>query len=114
MKLVIVESPLRGKNSGETERNIRYARACVRDAFLRGEAPFASHLLYAQPGVLRDDVPAERDLGMDAGLVWGARADLTAVYTDLGISPGMVAGILSAEALERPIEYRKIDEWSDL
>lgn len=114
MKLVVIESPFAGDNDGETERNIRYARACTHDAFLRGEAPFASHLLYTQPGVLNDRVPEERDLGMDAGLVWSARGDLTAVYTDLGISSGMAAGILSAEALGRPVEYRKLDAWADV
>ena len=39
MKLVIVESPF----AGDTERNIRYARACLADCLRRGEAPFASH-----------------------------------------------------------------------
>lgn len=56
MRLVIIESPF----AGDVEKNTRYARACVRDSLLRGEAPIASHLLYTQGGILNDDVPAER------------------------------------------------------
>jgi hypothetical protein len=37
---------------------------------LRGESPIASHLLYTQPGILKDDVPEERPLGIEAGLAW--------------------------------------------
>jgi hypothetical protein len=64
MRRVILESPF----AGDVERNVRYARACVRDSLLRGEAPIASHLLYTQPGVLNDDIEAERQHGIDAGL----------------------------------------------
>ena len=63
MRLVIVESPY----AGDVEENVRYARACLADCLARGEAPFASHLLYTQPGVLDDDVPGERALGIAAG-----------------------------------------------
>jgi hypothetical protein len=73
---------------------------------LRGEAPIASHLLYAQPGVLRDDVADERELGISAGLAWGPVADATVVYIDRGISPGMKRGIADAESAGRPTEYR--------
>jgi hypothetical protein len=45
-------------------------RAAVRDRILRGESPIASHLLYTQPGFLKDDVPEERHLGIEAGLAW--------------------------------------------
>ena len=48
--------------------NIDYARACVADCLRRGDSAIASHLLYTQPGVLRDDVPGERELGIAAGL----------------------------------------------
>ena len=74
----------------------------------RGEAPFASHLLYTQPGVLRDEVDEERSLGIEAGLVWGAGADATVVYEDLGISGGMRMGIDRAKAEGRPVEMRRL------
>jgi hypothetical protein len=102
MKLVIIESPL----AGDVEENRRYASECVRDCLLRGEAPYASHL----PGILDDLIPAERELGIAAGLAWGEKADLTAVYMDRGVSPGMKRGIEAAERLGRPIEHRTIKQ----
>lgn len=105
---VIVESPY----AGNIEENVRYARACLRDCLMRGEAPFASHLLYTQLGVLRDVVEAERALGIDAGLVWGACADKTVVYLDLGTSRGMAHGIDNARKAGRPVEKRFLGgEW---
>ena len=56
MQRVIIESPY----AGDVERNVRYARAAMADCLKRGEAPFASHLLYTQEGVLDDDIPGER------------------------------------------------------
>lgn len=103
-RLVILESPF----AGDVEANIAYARAAVRDCLLRGEAPLASHLLYTQPGVLRDDVPAERAAGIEAGLSWGLAAEATVVYTDRGISNGMHTGISRAIAEGRNVEYRNL------
>lgn len=103
MKLVIVESPY----AGDVDANVDYARRCIRDSLSRGEAPIASHLLYTQPGVLRDEVPNERQWGIDAGLAWGRVADLTVVYTDRGISRGMQYGIDAAKAHGRPVEFRE-------
>lgn len=104
---VIVESPY----AGDIERNERYARACMKDCFDRGEAPFASHLLYTQPGVLDDTIIEQRTLGIDAGLIWGQCADKTVLYTDLGISKGMEYGVKNAEKVRRPIEYRSLPNW---
>lgn len=101
---VILESPF----AGDVERNISYARACVRDSVLRGESPVASHLLFTQPGVLDDDKPDERQLGIDAGLAWRSVADATVVYTDHGISRGMEYGIAAAKDAGLPVEFRSI------
>jgi hypothetical protein len=108
MKLVVVESPY----AGDVERNLRYARAALADCLRRGEAPFASHLLYTQPGVLDDDVPGERTLGIEAGLAWGERADLVAVYVDLGWSTGMHLGMKRAYEQGRPVVERTIPGWA--
>ena len=109
MKKVLVESPF----AGDVEKNKRYARACLHDCFLRGEAPFASHLLYTQEGVLDDLIPGERQLGIEAGLIWGEQADATIVYIDRGISGGMKLGIERANKADRPTEYRRLGgEWS--
>jgi hypothetical protein len=92
-------------------RNVRYARAAVRDCILRGEAPIASHLLYTQPGVLRDDVPEERLAGIDAGLSAGRFAAQSAIYVDLGLTSGMRYGIKAAHDAQRPCDVRTISGW---
>lgn len=129
MRLVIVESPYAGHAPRWTRalppvawlirtlrrwRNVLYARAAVRHSLLLGEAPIASHLLYTQPGILRDEVPGEREHGIAAGLAWGWRADATVIYTDLGISGGMRFGVARAERDGRSIEYRSIPAWRPL
>lgn len=104
--LVIIESPY----AGAITRNLEYARKCMRDCFMRGEFPFASHLLYTQNGILDDTIPEERKLGINAGLVWGKNASKTVVYTDLGITKGMKQGIKRAKDEGRVVEIRKIDK----
>lgn len=101
---VIIESPY----AGDVEKNIEYARQCMRDSLLRGEAPIASHLLYTQDGILDDNIPNEREIGIEAGLIWGQEADKTVVYTDLGFSKGMEYGIQRSIKSHRAIEYRSL------
>lgn len=105
---VIIESPLNAPDRIGIERNKQYARLCMRDSLLRGEAPFASHLLYDHSEILDDLKPDERELGITAGFEWLDVADLSAVYEDLGISNGMRRGIELAKQCGRKIEYRKI------
>jgi hypothetical protein len=105
VRLVILESPF----AGDVAENIRYARACLRDSLLRGEAPIASHLLYTQDGLLDDSVPAERQHGIDAGLAWRQVAQASIVYTDRGISPGMRYGMDAARAAGLPVEFRRLE-----
>ena len=81
---MILESPY----AGDVLRNVEYAKLCMRDSLLRGESPLVSHLLYTQ--VLDDNIPAERRLGIDAGLVWLGVADLHVFYIDYGMSSGML------------------------
>ncbi len=107
MLLVMIESPF----AGEVETNIDFARACMRDSLVRGESPFAMHLLYTQEGILNDDIPEERKWGIEAGLAWGKHADKTVVYTNMGITPGMEIGIQRAKAEGREVEYRELDTW---
>jgi hypothetical protein len=104
MRRVLVESPY----AGAVERNVSYARACLRDCLNRGEAPLASHLLYTQPGVLDDLVLEQRTLGIEAGLAWGLVADATVVYTDLGFSSGMNLGVAAADRVNRSVEFRTL------
>jgi len=83
---------------------------------MHGEAPYASHLLYTQAGVLNDLDPEERKLGMEAGFEWAKCLANNlplctvgvVVYTDLGISKGMQEGISRHQAAGLFIEYRSI------
>ncbi len=102
MKLVIIESPF----AGNVEVNKAYARECLLDSLRRGEAPFASHLLYTQ--VLDDSTAFERTLGIEAGFAWVEKSDFTAVYTDLGTTYGMKQGIDRARSRNKVIVYRTI------
>lgn len=102
---VLIESPF----AGDIPTNIAYARAAARDSLKNyGEAPFLSHLLYTQEGILDDFDPEERQMGIDAGLEWGKEAEKTIVYVDRGISTGMEYGIKRAIADKRPVEFRTL------
>ena len=96
MILVIIESPYAAANGHSVAEHEAYARRCLADSLARGEAPFASHLLYTQPGVLDDTDADERKRGMEAGFSWLRKAELVAVYADLGISRGMRCGMIAA------------------
>lgn len=102
--LVILESPY----AGNIEKNIQYARLCMRDSLLRGESPIASHLLYTQPGILKDEVLEERQWGIDAGLAWLKKADKHVFYIDYGYSKGMLYANQYSINHNIPIEERKI------
>lgn len=103
---VILESPY----AGEVELNVRYLQSCLRDSLLRGEAPFASHGLYTQPGVLRDEVPKERELGILAGFAWRDAAELTVFYIDRGFSGGMIRALHACVERNSPYEFRSLHE----
>lgn len=109
---IILESPYAGETQEEVLKNTLYAQRCLKDSLDRGEAPFASHLLYTQ--VLDDNNPDERKQGMEAGQVWGKFAEKTVVYCDHGISEGMQEGIDRADEEKRPIEKRYIYKINDL
>lgn len=109
MKRVVVESPF----AGEVEKNIEYGKACIKDCFDRGEAPFASHLIYTRRGVLDDTIPEQRALGIQAGLEWGDFGELRAFYIDLGFSVGMGYGIKRAIEINQPIDIRTIPDWRE-
>ena len=101
--LVIIESPY----MGNVKSNVAYARRCMSDSLLRGESPFASHLLYTQ--VLDDAIKKQRLMGMDRAFNWYKHADLMAVYIDKGISNGMKKGIAVAEKFGIEMVYRSLD-----
>ena len=105
MRLVVVESPY----AGDVEANVAYARRAMADCIRRGEAPLASHLLYTQPGILNDDIPAERARGIKAGLAWAMRADRAVFYLDRGWSKGMLEARAFFGDIGTLVEYRYLD-----
>lgn len=100
MLRVIIESPY----AGNIKLNEMYGEFCLRDAIVNhNESPYASHLLYTRPNVLRDNIKEERDLGISAGFCWREIADATVFYMDLGMTPGMIKGIDNCK--EKNIQY---------
>lgn len=98
--IIVMESPFAGGFG------VDYARSCMEELLREGHTPFPSHLLYTQ--VLDDDLPEERDLGIEAGLQMYEVADLCVVFIDHGISPGMQRGIDRAKEKNVPIKYRSL------
>lgn len=102
MRLVILESPW----AGNIRKHRNYARKCIRDCLQRDEAPIASHLLFTQPGILKDHLANERKLGIDAGLAWSEVAEAAVFYADYGFSFGMQCALQKHSELGTPVEVR--------
>lgn len=103
---MIIETPYAARPGRTVEANLEYARLCCLDSISRGEAPFASHLLYTQ--FLDDTIREQRFLGMLCGFNWIVTAEATIVYEDYGVSQGMLQGIEMAEKAGVPIERRRL------
>lgn len=106
VKRVVLESPYRG----DIDRNVLYARRAVRDSILRGESPSPMHLVHTQPGILRDEIPEERALGIKLHLLWIEVADAVVMYVDYGVSDGMKEAEDEANRLLKSVYYRRIGE----
>jgi len=106
--LVIIESPY----AGDVKRNEEYAKKCMHDSLMRGEAPFLSHALYTQ--CLNDTIPEDRKMGMEAGWEWIKVSDFTAVYEDYGVSNGMKQGIEIAKKMGHKVVTRYLDPLKQL
>jgi hypothetical protein len=113
---VVVESPFGRNVDGskctpeEYARNTRYLNRALLDSLRRGESPYASHRFF--PGLLDDTDPADRELGMRAGLVWAEQADVCAVYDDHGLTEGMLRGIAQHAERGMVVERRQIGQES--
>ena len=97
MNRVFIASPY----AGDTLTNCIYARAAVRDSFLRGEAPYCPHLAYTQIG---------REASLNAAKQFLAVCDILAVYEDKGVSAGMQGEIEFAITNNIPIQFRDLPE----
>jgi hypothetical protein len=91
MKTIAIESPYAAREPFTVADHVHYAEMAMYDCLLRGEAPFASHLLY--PRALADLEPSQRTRGIEAGIAVSLRLDGAAAYIDLGISSGMAMAL---------------------
>lgn len=109
MRPVIIESPL----AGNVALHMRYLDACILDCVRRNETPYASHKIL--PGALDDLDPQERETGIQAGFEMAAILHQLGaprvVYTDCGVSGGMLRGIKHAEGLDQLVEWRTVPGW---
>lgn len=118
MEFVVVESPFATNKitlatglefEALEHENVAYARACLHDCLVNyGQAPFASHLLYTQEGILDDTLPDERRLGIEAGLEIGRSAKKRIFYVDRGFSSGMKWGFQFAQEIGQLCEIRQL------
>ena len=106
-RCVIIESPYAATAERTKEQHRAYLLAAMRYCVERNESPVASH--HWLPDILDDNGPYERQLGIRCGVVWGERADLIAVFSDLGVSTGMKQAIEVYKSLGKPIEWRSLD-----
>lgn len=106
--ICIIESPYAGITEDDLLANVSYAREAMRRCLLAGFAPFASHLLYTQEGVLNDNIPKERALGIDAGLALRQVADIQMFFVDRGLSSGMLYALKVALVGVVPLEFVSI------
>ena len=112
MKRVIVESPYSGKTEEEIDLNEAYAELAMHDCLVNhNESPYASHLLYTRRFVLRDDVPTDRKLGIEAGFDWREVSEQSVFYVDLGITKGMDLGINDCVKKGKLYSIRKLPEY---
>ena len=107
MKRVIIESPY----AGNYDMNEVYGELAMHDCLVNfNESPYASHLLYTRKYVLRDDVPSDRKLGIEAGFEWRKAAEKTVFYKDLGMTKGMVQGVEDCKEKNNPFEERNLPD----
>lgn len=98
----IVESPY----AGNISRNVQYARQLMKWCLNKKYAPFCSHLLYTQ--VLDDNIPEDREKGINAGFAWHAGAKQVVFGVDYGFSGGMRQGLNWANENKIPIKYIRL------
>jgi len=111
MKRVVIESPYAAKTEEGILLNEAYGELCMHDCLVNHhESPYASHLLYTRTLVLRDEVPADRKLGIEAGFYWRNVSEGTVFYTDLGMTDGMILGVEDCKKKGTPYEIRRLPD----
>jgi hypothetical protein len=120
-----IESPYMSVDPDIVKRNILYARIACSYALRNGYTPFASHLFFTQPGLLDDNIPAERSLGINAGKdIIRMSATVSIFFLDLGESTGMKYGreyamrdvrkIIEIKLFDKDISHMTYDQLLEL
>ena len=105
-KKIYVASRFAGDSRVSVQANTKAAIRYCRYVIAEGCMPVASHILYAASGMLKDDDPEERELGLIFGLALLGLCDEIWVFGD--ISPGMAAEIEEAKRLHKPVIYKEL------
>jgi hypothetical protein len=111
MKLIAVESPYGSDDWQEIAENIHYLRACMHYVHLQGNAPYASHAISTQPGVLDDSDKGpggERETGIFGGQAIADRMDEKWVFMDKGMTTGMEYGYKRSGEINQPILIKEL------
>lgn len=95
---IYICSPLRG----DIERNIQRAVGYSRFVFGMGGVPLAPHVIFT--AFLDDNIPAEREAGLELGLQLMRRCDELWVFGSR-VSAGMAMEIENARRRRMPIKY---------
>ncbi len=112
--VVFLESPY----SGHIDRNVRYLLLCGLDSYQRGEMPTSSHGTMTMHPTKRDffvpdDKPKwdvfTRKGGIDRAQSLRHICSKVVFYIDMGLSPGMRAGLKYCKTHNIPVEIRKLD-----
>lgn len=109
MKTICLESPLAASGSITMEEHQQYAAVCMYILLDQGYAPYVSHLLYTH--VLDDTKPAEREIGLQAGLAFGDQCEERWFFTDYGFSPGMRLAYDRAQAAGQPVRIVSVSQF---
>ena len=105
MKLIYICSPYRAKDEETLKRNIEYAKELTREVLLRGDAAITVHLYMTQ--CLTEEVKAERNVGLKAGMDILRRCDGIVVGKRFGMSEGMSQEIQCAKDGNMKLEYKE-------
>lgn len=103
---IYVCSPYKGDIETNTEAAKKYCRYINK----RGSIPLCPHIYFTQ--FLNDDVPEERNAGMEHALLWLGACDKMYVFLDNNrtVSEGMQKEIEYANNKHTPIRFITLDE----
>ncbi len=112
---VIVESPYSSTEKYTIEQNVEYALKCMKHSYMNGEAPILTHLLYTRipTGYHVSDYDVNntcmgREYALNCAHEWRKITPKTILYTDHGISQGMIRAEQEALKLGKIVEKRSI------